>query len=91
MLKTTTVPMDTILQGDSLVILKTIPSDSVHCCVTSPPYYALRDYGTEERIAAGARQGHDTARQAGSAKLAAFPEKAAQNAPKPPKKAEKEA
>lgn len=50
MLKTTTVPIDTILLGDSLVILKTIPSESVHCCVTSPPYYALRDYGTEGQI-----------------------------------------
>lgn len=50
MLKTNTVPMDTVLLGDSLVILKTIPSDSVHCCVTSPPYYALRDYGTEGQI-----------------------------------------
>ena len=44
----------------------------------------------EERIAAGARQGRDTARQADSAKLAASPEEAAQSAPKPPIKAEKE-
>lgn len=35
-----------ILQGDSLEILKTLPDNSIDCCVTSPPYYALRDYGT---------------------------------------------
>jgi DNA modification methylase len=27
-------------------VLPTLPSNSVHCVVTSPPYYALRDYGT---------------------------------------------
>ena len=35
-----------ILLGDSLEVLKTLPSESVNMCVTSPPYYALRDYGT---------------------------------------------
>lgn len=32
--------------GDCLDSLKTLPSESVQCCVTSPPYYGLRDYGT---------------------------------------------
>lgn len=32
--------------GDCLEVLKTLPDNSVDCCVTSPPYYALRDYGT---------------------------------------------
>lgn len=32
------------------MMLKTIPSGSVHCCVTSPPYYALRDYEAEGQI-----------------------------------------
>ena len=27
-------------------MLKTLPENSIDCCVTSPPYYALRDYGT---------------------------------------------
>ena len=31
--------------GDSLAILKSLPSESVQCCVTSPPYWGLRDYG----------------------------------------------
>ena len=37
----------TILQGDCLDLLKTMPDQSVHCCVTSPPYWGLRDYGHE--------------------------------------------
>lgn len=39
-----------IIQGDSLTVLKTIESQSVQCCVTSPPYYALRDYGVNGQI-----------------------------------------
>jgi DNA modification methylase len=35
-----------ILHGDALTVLKTLPDESVHCCVTSPPYWGLRDYGT---------------------------------------------
>lgn len=36
--------------GDCLDILKTLPTESVNCCVTSPPYYGLRDYGVEGQI-----------------------------------------
>ena len=32
--------------GDALTRLKEMEDQSVDCCVTSPPYYALRDYGT---------------------------------------------
>ena len=39
-----TMELDTILCGDSLNVLKALPESSVHCCVTSPPYYGLRDY-----------------------------------------------
>ena len=35
-----------LLTGDALHILKTLPDGHFHCCVTSPPYYGLRDYGT---------------------------------------------
>ena len=35
----------TLLQGDALEQLKTLPDESIHCCVTSPPYWGLRDYG----------------------------------------------
>lgn len=40
----------TIHQGDALAVLKTLPSESVHCCVTSPPYWSLRDYNCEGQI-----------------------------------------
>lgn len=39
-----------ILIGDSLRQLATIPDRSVHCCVTSPPYFGLRDYGVDGQI-----------------------------------------
>jgi len=39
-----------ILQGDALAQLQTLPSGSVHCCITSPPYYSLRNYGVEGQI-----------------------------------------
>jgi len=31
--------------GDALEVLRGMPAESVQCCVTSPPYYNLRDYG----------------------------------------------
>jgi len=33
-----------IYQGDALSVLKTLAGDSVDCCITSPPYWKLRDY-----------------------------------------------
>ena len=39
-----------IYLGNSLDILRTFPDDSIDCCVTSPPYYALRDYGVDNQI-----------------------------------------
>lgn len=39
-----------ILCGDALEHLRTVESGSVHTCVTSPPYYNLRDYGTAGQI-----------------------------------------
>ncbi len=35
-----------LIDGDALNILPTLPSESVNCVVTSPPYWGLRDYGT---------------------------------------------
>jgi len=40
----------TIHTGDSLEILRTLPDGSAQCCVTSPPYWGLRDYGHDEQI-----------------------------------------
>jgi DNA modification methylase len=39
-----------IYTGDALEVLKTLPNSSVDCCVTSPPYYGLRDYGVAGQI-----------------------------------------
>ena len=36
--------------GDCREVLKTLPSKSVDCCVTSPPYFGLRDYGEDNQI-----------------------------------------
>ena len=41
---------DTIINRDALYALRELPSESVHCAVTSPPYYALRDYGLDAQI-----------------------------------------
>ena len=40
------MPAFELLQGDCLQQLATLPESSVQCCVTSPPYWGLRDYGT---------------------------------------------
>jgi len=36
--------------GDCLTSLQSMKDQSVHCCVTSPPYFGLRDYGVEGQI-----------------------------------------
>ena len=42
--------IDIVYNEDCLQGLRKLPADSVDCCVTSPPYYALRDYGMDEQI-----------------------------------------
>lgn len=39
-----------IIQGDCLDTLPTLPAASVQCCVTSPPYWNLRDYGVKGQL-----------------------------------------
>ena len=39
-----------IAQGDALTVLRCLPSESVRCIITSPPYWGLRDYGIAEQI-----------------------------------------
>lgn len=39
-----------ILNGDCRSVLATLPDASVQCCVTSPPYFGLRDYGVDGQI-----------------------------------------
>jgi len=40
----------TIRVGDCREVLRTLPDESVHCVVTSPPYFGLRDYGVAGQI-----------------------------------------
>lgn len=40
----------TVEVGDCLTVMRGMAEGSVDCCVTSPPYFRLRDYGTEEQI-----------------------------------------
>lgn len=49
-MKLTDVFRNTIIQGDALSVLKKVPSDSVDCCVSSPPYFHLRDYGVKGQL-----------------------------------------
>ena len=42
--------IDTILHGDSLEMLRGLPDGCVQCCITSPPYWGLRDYGVEGQL-----------------------------------------
>ena len=39
-----------LLQGDCRQVLATLPEASVQCCITSPPYWGLRDYGTAGQL-----------------------------------------
>ena len=39
-----------LLTGDCREVLRTLPDESVHCVVTSPPYFGLRDYGVAGQI-----------------------------------------
>ena len=39
-----------ILVGDAREHLRGLPDGSVNCCVTSPPYFGLRDYGADGQI-----------------------------------------
>lgn len=42
--------MDKIFTGDALNVLASLPSQSVQTCVTSPPYFGLRDYGVKGQL-----------------------------------------
>ncbi|MBS0328257.1 MAG: site-specific DNA-methyltransferase [Proteobacteria bacterium] len=44
------MPTLQILAGDCRETLRSLPDASVNCCVTSPPYFGLRDYGNKKQI-----------------------------------------
>lgn len=50
-----------VLHGDCRETLKTLPDESVHCVVTSPPYFGLRDYGTGKWEGGDAECSHENA------------------------------
>lgn len=43
-------PINQILIGDSLEILKKLPKKSINMCITSPPYWSLRNYDVEGQL-----------------------------------------
>jgi DNA modification methylase len=43
-------PTFDLRQGDALELLRAMPDESVHCCVTSPPYWGMRDYGIDGQL-----------------------------------------
>ena len=45
-----TVPSVFLMVGDAETRMRELPDRSVHCCVTSPPYYGLRNYGNETEV-----------------------------------------
>lgn len=40
----------TLIHGDCLEVLRCLPDASVQCCITSPPYWGLRDYGVAGQL-----------------------------------------
>jgi DNA modification methylase len=58
-----------LYQGNAVDVLRELPEASVHCCVTSPPYWGLRDYGTAQWEGGAAdcdhTYNHGTQRQTG--------------------------
>lgn len=44
------LPRNTIVLGDALAVLRTLPDDSVDTVITSPPFYLLRDYSVAGQI-----------------------------------------
>lgn len=53
-----TMQVNTIHIGDCIKGMKKLPDNSVDCCVTSPPYYGLRDYGTASWVGGDAACAH---------------------------------
>lgn len=49
--------MNKIFNGDAKDVLTKLPPESINCCVTSPPYWGLRDYGVEGQV--GLEATHD--------------------------------
>ena len=48
----TDLKVSTVFHGDAEALLKKLPTDFFRCCVTSPPYWGLRDYNADGQIGA---------------------------------------
>src|SRR3712207_5187735 len=48
------IPRNTIQIGDALARLRELPSGCIDAVITSPPYFAQRDYGSDGQLGAGA-------------------------------------
>jgi len=44
------LPVNQILVGDAREVLRAFPDNSINCCISSPPYWALRDYGVAGQL-----------------------------------------
>ena len=44
------LPVNKIVCGSALTELKKLPAGSINCCISSPPYWALRDYGIKGQL-----------------------------------------
>jgi site-specific DNA-methyltransferase (adenine-specific) len=44
------LPINKIICGAAEDVLKTFPDESINCCISSPPYWALRDYGIDGQL-----------------------------------------
>ena len=42
--------LNKIINGDALDCLRQLPDESVHCCITSPPYFRLRNYNNPQQL-----------------------------------------
>src|SRR5205085_9907319 len=42
--------LNRIIRGDALKVLQRLPTESIDCVVTSPPYWSLRDYGAKLQL-----------------------------------------
>lgn len=48
-----------LLHGDVVEQLRSLPEKSIHCIVTSPPYWGLRDYGNDKTLELGSEKTPD--------------------------------
>jgi len=56
------VEINKIYQGNCLDIMKLFEDNSIDCCITSPPYWGLRDYGTAKWEGGDVNCNHESAR-----------------------------